>query len=518
MASTFTQPLLTFNAPGAFQNHLAGLALRARSSSVTISLCCKGDTRLPTRMTNVRTLHRGWRSARTELVAVAEPTGTLARSAARSRHDDVAVSSSWWPFAPSLAVILMTVVAIRLHEFFPVTALVRPVLLASIGGLVLLVVRAPRGSVHRILSDPLLRLTVAYYSWTVLTAPFALWPRKAIGAYVVFTPVLILLASLALTEPTMRNLQRVQGCFVAGCGLLALRLLTLGRVAVEGRLIGLGGYDPNDLAALMAFTFPLALALTRQGARLRLLGLATAPLLVIALAATGSRGGALALVASSMVYLIRQRTIVKVTLGGTFVLGALVVWHSGPPVLRERLELLRSDEPDYNYTAYTGRKQIWSRAAEYFRQKPITGVGYDNFNIAEGTRLTAMGRVGKWSAPHNSYVQAFVELGAIGGALFIALLATSGWRAVRLFRQLDEVSYGVGSRPEYLAALSAFIVSGYFLSHAYAWPLFGLLGLIALADRVGQAGVPQAATVSRLPRPRQIAHGWRTERRRVDDR
>jgi hypothetical protein len=46
-------------------------------------------------------------------------------------------------------------------------------------------------------------------------------------------------------------------------------------------------------------------------------------------------------------------------------------------------------------------------------------------------------------------------------------------------------------RPEFLAGLSGFAVGAYFLSHAYFWPLFGLVALIALAAKT--ASVPAVA-------------------------
>ncbi len=42
-------------------------------------------------------------------------------------------------------------------------------------------------------------------------------------------------------------------------------------------------------------------------------------------------------------------------------------------------------------------------------------------------------------------------------------------------------------RPELLAGLAAYCVGAVFLSHAYFNPLFGLLGLIALSQRIRDA-------------------------------
>lgn len=95
---------------------------------------------------------------------------------------------------------------------------------------------------------------------------------------------------------------------------------------------------------------------------------------------------------------------------------------------------------------------------------------------------------GKWSAAHNSYVQAFAELGVIGGVLFVSLLVTSVRRLVPVFRQASPVT-GI-PHPEYIGAVVAFASSAFFLSHAYFWGFFALVGLCALA---AQTLVPSRA-------------------------
>lgn len=98
---------------------------------------------------------------------------------------------------------------------------------------------------------------------------------------------------------------------------------------------------------------------------------------------------------------------------------------------------LVSGTEDYNYTAYSGRKQVWARANIYIQRHPAMGVGIANFPIMEGQYLEEHGKVGKWSAAHNAYYQATVELGLPGGLMFISMLLIAiykGWRLRRAFR------------------------------------------------------------------------------------
>jgi O-antigen ligase len=262
-----------------------------------------------------------------------------------------------------------------------------------------------------------------------------------------------------------------------------------GITVAEDRLTSGGGYDPNDLAALLAFTAPLAAGIAlRERGKQRLAALATLPLLALIIAKTASRGGVLALVVGMGVFILGQRGKRRVMLIVLAIIAAAGMWSFGPPVFRARLLSMTELQNDYNFSAYTGRKAVWSRARGYFLEHPITGVGYENFPVAEGETWERIGMAGKWSAAHNSYLQAFAELGMIGGCLFLALLLSAGRRAYALWkRSARRAALGIPDRPEMLAALMAFCTSAYFLSHAYLWALFTLLGLIFMSERVTRA-------------------------------
>jgi O-antigen ligase len=405
-------------------------------------------------------------------------------------------------------VVTLCIVSLRLHELFPFLAVLRPALLVSVGGTALLLHHSRDLLPRAITRDRLVRAVAIYFGWILVTAPFALWPGRAVQSYNVFVPVLLLSSCFALCAPSLRNLEKLQIGFVAGTACMALRLLLAGNMEGD-RLSGIGGQDSNDLAALMAFTFPHAIAIAlRNRGRARLLAIGTIPLLAIAIAATASRGGAIALVAGTIVVALGLRGARRPLILIGLVVGGVALWQFGPPAFRERMSSLASLDKDYNFYEYTGREAVWGRARKYYSQNLVTGLGFENFPVAEGRTLADMGKRGAWMAVHNAYLQAFVELGTPGGLIYLGILGSAALAGFRLgLTRLQRWHNSIGSRPEYLASIASFCTSAYFLSHAYSWLLFGLLGLIFFAYRVASTpqGTSPAPPLLIAPRSRKQA-------------
>jgi O-antigen ligase len=265
----------------------------------------------------------------------------------------------------------------------------------------------------------------------------------------------------------------------------------------NGRLRGVGGsFDSNDMASIMAMAFPMAAGLMARSApgRARLIAIAATVALVLCVIATGSRGGTLALLAGVIVFALGLRGERGVMMFMALILGGVLTWTTAPQSFRDRMVSLTNLENDYNYTHDTGRKAVWKRGRQYWRENFVVGVGAGNFPMAEGLGWSERGDTGKWSAAHNAYVQVFAELGTIGGSIFVLVLlgAAKGalpfWRGRAPGQQRGPPMH----RPEYLASLAGFAAGGYFLSHAYFMPQFAVLGIIALADRVR---IAEAATL-----------------------
>lgn len=430
----------------------------------------------------------GWRSSRMlQLPTAAAPAAPFrepAQSRGRSRaHRDDHPVRGLSKVAPMVAIALLALVAARFAEIIPGAQTFRPSLLATVLGAAIMLRWMDRSSVRLVVRNPLFIAFVAYFAWAQFTAPFALWPGYAVKAAMpTFLPGLVMVMALTLCPPNTQSLDRMIRGLVAAFG-VQFGFIMLNGVVARGRLYSGGSMDPNDLASCAAIMFPMAAAMVMRGSlRARILGACMVALCLYMILQTASRGGTLALGAGvlTLVFLMppRKRLLTAIAI----LVAVPVIWSAAPPVFRARIQSLTSMEEDYNTTDYGGRKAIWKRGRGYVVQYPVTGVGLGNFPLAEGASLTSSGMVGKWSAAHNAYIQAYAEFGVPGGSLFVALLLLSA----RAFWQLARKLNALERRPELLAGLSAFAVGAIFLSHAYFWLFFGLVGLAALSAQISR--------------------------------
>jgi len=388
-----------------------------------------------------------------------------------------------WSGAPWLAIGLIAVVVARVQEIFSPFAALRLALVASVGVAVVLLLQANASTWGWLSRSATTRLLLAYVAWSAITVPFALWPGLAFATLRTLLPLVVMYVAIVMCRPSWANLDRVQLGFVLALAAFAAGSLLRGDEIVGGRLSPLGAmYDTNDMAAVMAIGFTLACGLASRARGVpRLVVAAVALLLAVSVMASASRGGALALGVGAVAFVAGQRGRRRMTYLVALALGVFAAWQGGSPVLRERLATLMTIRSDYNMKEKTGRLAVWKRGVSYFVDHPILGVGAGNFEVAEGVWLERNGDSGKWSAPHNAYIQAFADLGVVGGMLFVSLIGVTASRARRLWRPPGSRDAAPVHRPELLAALFAFCVAAFFLSLAYSGMLVVLVGLTALA-------------------------------------
>lgn len=106
------------------------------------------------------------------------------------------------------------------------------------------------------------------------------------------------------------------------------------------------------------------------------------------------------------------------------------------------------DTTDFKSSHYSSRLQIWSHIGPAYLNNPVLGVGADAMRVAERKRVAALPEPTPEAThpdtrdlryiprrhPHNSFLQVWFELGAIGAGLLLA----AGLAAITLLRGLPE--------------------------------------------------------------------------------
>ena len=418
----------------------------------------------------------------------------------------------------------------RLHQKISILALLQVPLLLSVCSLVMLFASTDRwrpGDMRLHWIPKWLGLVTGI---ALLGVPFSIYPgHSVLFLYDVYSRAILLSVMVWAVSRSPEGMRLLVKTMVVSGVTTALLALQAGQVDNTGRLSGAYTYDPNDLALICVVTIPLTLWwIFDRASHLGLLLTATIPILLVVIIKSGSRGGflALAMVLVGLLALAfqgRMPTLLRRVAFGTVIVGALAV-----PLLPgdyiARVMTIVTDEEDYNLTSATGRKAVWTRGMGYAFDYPLLGVGIDNFATAEG-RLSDIaknlqpGEGFKWSAPHNSFVQALAELGLIGGSLFgILLLRTT----VALLRYKPPETADPGAPPGLLPPLLGvcflvFGVGAFFLSFAYSDLLYilyafacavfidgprveGLQGSTRPAGRRGTAPHPRVPGARRSPR------------------
>ncbi len=263
--------------------------------------------------------------------------------------------------------------------------------------------------------------------------------------------------------------------------------------------------NPNQGGAACAAILPLALALMlRQDLTWRLLAMGAAVVLLMGIAASGSRGAILEAGVAVVVFgvLLGSRTV-QVLLGLALAggLGALI--KLGPIAVAHRFSGWIS--PDwFEGDLLLGRGGIWHATTQLVSGAPLLGVGAGSYQDAYQV-VKSMPEFTTTSHAHQDFLQTLAEQGLLGGSLWILLallpLVIGAWGCVRLHR---------GRRRSmlsgYTAGLAALLVSSTITFSAHIGALAVLYALLA--------GVTLARGSRTLPSPdgawgRWMRHAFR---------
>lgn len=312
-----------------------------------------------------------------------------------------------------------------------------------------------------------------------LSAPFGLSFGASANFFVSsYAKTLLVSVMLIICLRRWRDLSRLTWAYVIGVALLAgLSVFLYGISKTQSN----DTFDANDVGLIMVTGIPLAVVTLQTSRRAgRIVSAIALILIALTIARSLSRGAFLGLVVVGIATIMSLRAVSVPGRFGIVVAVAITIFAGAPKGYWHSMETITAPTEDYNWDSMGGRKQIAKRGIGYMVSHPLTGIGLNNFERAEGTisekaRLAPVGKGVVWSAPHNSYVQIGAELGVFGLLLYAALILGSIVAGRRLHGRLP-AGWRTGSPDERFlyaltnalpVALLGFAVSSFFVSFAY---------------------------------------------------
>lgn len=217
---------------------------------------------------------------------------------------------------------------------------------------------------------------------------------------------------------------------------------------VGGRFSSSSGQSPIELGrqAALGLLVGAFVLLAHRSVLMRLVALATMPLIAVAFIASGSRGPVLGLASGLLVLLLltlrdrasrlRVALVVATGIAAAFMVGRLV-----PPENVERsLSVITGTEDG---VSSNGRFELWSEAWTAFVQHPLGGIGTGGFSSANPSEMY----------PHNLLLEVASELGLVGLLLVLGTLLYAVGALVQAWR-----GAGDEARPA-VAFVAAILVS-----------------------------------------------------------
>jgi O-antigen ligase len=347
-------------------------------------------------------------------------------------------------------------------------------------------------------THPTLTFTaVIFVAWSVISLAWAKEPSLGVTAISRYALNLLLVPIVYAAIRNRRHVHWLVGILVAGATLSALYGMVLARSSAlaEGtsRLSG-AGQDANYLAALLVSGIVLAVALVTIRTlppRLRALSFLAVIVMLVALIDTVSRSGMVGLGAAlvaGIVFAGRGRRFVFVAVAMAIALSVVAYYASvASPAARARITSVQGG---------SGRTDIWAVGWRIVKAHPINGVGVGNFPDTTIDYLLQPGAIGsslfivdKPQVAHNIYLEVLAETGVIGLALFLGIIGSLLWcalRAARIFAEAGDRAMDVLSRAIVVATVGV-LATDFFISDQYSKSLWLQLALgpalLAVAKR-----------------------------------
>jgi probable O-glycosylation ligase (exosortase A-associated) len=204
---------------------------------------------------------------------------------------------------------------------------------------------------------------------------------------------------------------------------------------------------------------------------------------------TFSRGGFIACIFMTLLFWIYSSQRIRLLL--IILPFSLIIGLSLPDTFWDRMSTITTYQEDNDPSAL-GRLHYWEVASIMAQNNPILGIGFNAFNDAYDRYDFSKGRYGFNRSVHNSFFGVLAELGYVGLALYLLILALalmSCHHVIRMARDHRELSDFAASARAFEISLIVFIIGGSFLAFQYFEMLWHYITLCYILEYLALAEV-----------------------------
>ena len=343
------------------------------------------------------------------------------------------------------------------------------------------------GGVKRTFRYPAPYLWSAFFVWMIVAPFFSCWRGGSFAQVKEYGRIeflfLIVVGGLAINWKEIRLIFYTIGA-AAMTNLLTARLflkMDNGRVSLQASgTIG----NSNDLAAHLLLVLPFLLFIVMDSKRTIFVRLAIFGSIGYGLwliLGTASRGALVAVLAALVFFLwhasLRQR--LGVILATLLLAGIYLAFL--PDLTKDRLTRLFDRQNEEASESSASRAYLIKKSLQFTMERPLFGVGPDQFSNYEGKSSQMQGEHGNWHETHCTWTEVSSECGIpaliffVGGITSALLLVRRSFQTARRQGHADIANACFC----YLLAMVGFLVAVTFLASAYKYYFPAMIGLAA---------------------------------------
>jgi O-antigen ligase len=351
------------------------------------------------------------------------------------------------------------------------------------------------GGLRRTFSAGAARVWFVFAGWLLIDTIFSQWitgSAHAVSGYVqTVTPMVLVTAGVVLTMKEFASMMYAFG-FASLSNILTARFF--GSQNSERENLGVGTIaNANDFGAHLIFILPFLLfaILTVRSKTIKTIATGLFIYGLYLGAKTGSRGALLAIGFVLVFILLRAPARVRIAvLVGVPLLSAVLIAVLPSYITARYGTLFNSDSataPEEAVQSAAARKELFWKGVQMTMEHPLTGVGVEQFQIANGAGLVAKGIHAEWQVAHNTYTQLSGETGVPGFLIYVIgmvsafLLMNS---SVKLCRGRPDLKVAGTAGFCLMMSLLGFGTASFFISQAYSFYMPTLAGVAVALNRV----------------------------------